>query len=75
MAPQIALAGLDAQLLERMVRVEEELKNQREIMDERFGAMDRRFEDMHEGFKRTQWLIGVGFVLVTTVVTIFGLIG
>jgi len=91
--PQPVLAGIDAQLLERMVRVEEELKSQRELMDQRFAAVDKRFEDlmahsdkrfeavdkrfddMHESFKRTQWLIGLGFVLVTAAVTVFGLLG
>ena len=33
-------------LLERVVRVEEELKAQREVMTVRFGAMDDRFETM-----------------------------
>ena len=32
------------QLLERAVRVEEELKNPRETMEIRFQAVDRRFE-------------------------------
>ena len=40
-APQ-AIAG--PQLIERMVRVEEELKNLRETMEIRFQAVDRRFE-------------------------------
>lgn len=112
--------GTDPQLLERMVRVEEELKAQREIMIERFEAVDRRFEavdkrfesvdkrfesvdkrfesiqiqidqrfaavekrfesvdkrfdDVQENFRRMQWLIGVGFVLVTAVVTVFGVL-
>ena len=42
-----------ARLLERMVRVEEELRAQRTLMDERFGfmaarfgAVDKRFEDL-----------------------------
>ena len=91
--PQPVLAGIDAQLLERMVRVEEELKSQRELMDQRFAAVDKRFEDLmaysdrrfeavdkrfddvNESFKRTQWLIGLGFVLVTAAVTVFGLLG
>ena len=98
--PQPVLAGIDAQLLERMVRVEEELKSQRELMDQRFAAVDKRFEavdkrfedlmaysdrrfeavdkrfdDVNESFKRTQWLIGLGFVLVTAAVTVFGLLG
>ena len=37
-------AGVGVQLLERMVWVEEELKAQRQLMDERFGFMERRFE-------------------------------
>ncbi len=33
-------------LLERSVRVEEELKAQRELMQQGFGLMDKRFEEM-----------------------------
>ena len=44
--PQPVFAGVGAQLLERMVRVEEELKAQRELMDQRFAAVDKRFEDL-----------------------------
>ena len=33
-------------LMERVVRIEEELKSQRELMKVRFEAMDQRFEDM-----------------------------
>jgi hypothetical protein len=122
----------DPQLLERMVRVEEELQSQRELMSERFGTMDqrfvdlqtqmdkrfdavdrrfeamdkrfvdlqtqmdrrfeaadrrfeavgerfqsvdKRFDDVHESIRRTQWLIGLGFVMLTVAVTVFGLIG
>ena len=88
LVPRPAIAGIDQQLLERMVRVEEELKAQRELMevkfdavdrrfeatDKRFESMDKRFDDMQENFKRTQWLIGVGFVLITAVVTVFGVL-
>ena len=35
-------------LLERVVRVEEELKAQREVMTVRFSAMDERFEAMNQ---------------------------
>jgi len=80
-APRPAVAGIDAQLLERMVRVEEELKAQRELMDERFEftkerfeAVDRRFDDVRESFKRTQWFIGIGFVVVTAVIAAFGVL-
>jgi methyl-accepting chemotaxis protein len=36
----------EIELRERMVRVEEELKNQRELMKQGFDMMDKRFEDM-----------------------------
>ena len=39
------------QLLERSVRIEEELHAQREIMQVRFEAADRRFEDMNNRFE------------------------
>ena len=44
-------AGVGVQLLERMVRVEEELKAQRQLMDERFGFMERRFEAVDKRFE------------------------
>jgi glutathione S-transferase len=39
---------IDTPLLERMVRVEEELKSQRELMTVRFEAIDQRFADQRE---------------------------
>ena len=42
----------DPVLLERMVRVEEELKAQRELMVDRFEAMDKRFEEQLEHSKQ-----------------------
>ena len=89
--------GVDTQLLERMVRVEEELKAQRELMTERFTAMDKRFEDQQaysdkrftamekrfedlqaysdRRFRALQWSLGIGFSVVTALVTVFGLLG
>ena len=49
--PQPELGGVGTQLLERMVRVEEELKAQRTLMDERFGFMERRFEAVDKRFE------------------------
>ena len=45
------LAGRELELerigiLERLIRLEEELKAQRELMEARFEAVDRRFEDL-----------------------------
>ena len=38
-------------LIERSIRVEEELKAQREIMETRFDAMDKRFEAVDRRFE------------------------
>ena len=51
MIPRHEPAGIGAQLLERMVRVEEELKSQRQLMDERFGFMEHRFAAMDNRFE------------------------
>lgn len=68
-----------------MVRVEEELKTQRELMDERFtftkdrfAAMDKRFEDLigqvNSRFGTLTWMIGIGFVVVTSLTTVFAVL-
>ena len=51
----------------QIVRVEEELKGQRELFAERFKAVDRRFSAM-------QWTMLFGFTIVTVAVTVFGLL-
>lgn len=75
------LGGVGGQLLERMIRVEEELKAQRMLMDERFKFMaqrfetvDKRFEDMNARFTTLTWMIGVGFVVITSLTTVFALL-
>jgi hypothetical protein len=113
LVPRMEYAGVGPQLLERMVRVEEELKAQRELMSERFGFMerrfemveqrfaavdqrfvavdqrfeavdqrfedlirhmDRRFESVDKRFTALTWMIGVGFVVVTSLTTVFALL-
>ena len=49
--PRLEFAGIGSKLLERMVRVEEELKAQRDLMNERFGFMERRFEAIDQRFE------------------------
>jgi len=84
-APWPAVAGIDSQLLERMVRVEEELKAQRDLMEVKFDAVDRRFESMDNRFEdlvgqidkrfnALSWMIGVGFVVITSLTTVFALL-
>ena len=54
-------AVYEIELRERMVRIEEELKHQRELiktileqMDKRFDAVDKRFEAMDQRFEAMQ---------------------
>ena len=48
--PHPEVGGVGTQLLERMVRVEEELKAQRALMDERFAFVASRFEALDKRF-------------------------
>jgi transcriptional regulator GlxA family with amidase domain len=71
-------AVYEIELRERMVRVEEELKHQRELlkaileqMEKRFEAMDRRFEELTRRIDRFMfWSFGitvsVGALIVAT---------
>lgn len=45
------LTAYEIRLLERSVRVEEELKHQRELMREGFETMERRFEQVDKRFE------------------------
>ncbi len=64
-APRIAT---NRELLERMVRVEEELKYQRELVQQGFVAVDERLEDMNRN--STRW-----FTVFTVLVAIIGFSG
>ena len=73
------------QLSERIIRVEEELKAQRELMkqgfdqmerrfeqvDKRFEQVDKRFDDFNRRFAGMMWLIGTGFVLLSTLMSLY----
>ncbi len=72
----------DTELIERMVRVEEGLKNQIELtrqgfvsMEKRFETMDKRFEDlqsyMDKRFSHQQWTMGILFTLLTALISLF----
>ena len=94
-SPDVATLHNNNHLLERMIRVEEELRHQREIlekmmyqMDKRFEQMEKRFEQMEKRFEQVekcfaearedakrrstslQWMIGIGFTTMTTVISI-----
>ena len=125
MVPHLERGDFGNQLLERLIRIEEELKAQRALMDERFGfmadrftavdkrfeavdkrfeavdkrfeavdkrfdAVDKRFEEnlehtnvrfadlttqMNARFTTLTWMVGVGFVVITSLTTLYALLG
>jgi hypothetical protein len=62
-------------LIERLIRIEEEIKAQRETMDTRFEAiqkqMDVRFEAVDKRFTSMQWMMGLGFTLMAALMGVF----
>ena len=65
-------------LVERVVRVEEELKNMREVMEVRFQAVQtefkavhQRFEDMDKRFTQLQWSMSIGFTVLAALMAVF----
>ena len=50
----VQLRPYDIQLIERMTRIEEELKSQRELMQLGFNQMDKRFEQVDKRFESIQ---------------------
>jgi hypothetical protein len=59
------------EIAERVARLEERF----EAVDKRFEAVDKRFDDlihyMDKRFSFQQWLIGVGFLVLTTLMTVY----
>lgn len=58
--------------------MEEELKAQRELMkqgfdqmEKRFEQVDTRFDDFNRRFTGMMWLIGTGFVLLSTLMSLY----
>ena len=63
-APPQGWVRYDLELRERMVRVEEELKHQRELMEQGFRLMEKRFEQLTNRIDRfMRW----SFALTLTV--------
>ncbi len=73
----VQLRPYDIQLIERMTRIEEELKAQRELMqfgfnqiDRRLEATDKRFDDVNKKFSMMMWMMSAGFTIIATVITL-----
>jgi hypothetical protein len=67
---------LDRELFERVVRVEEELRHQRELMQQGFAAIERRFEQVDEHLtelgrsmdRSMAWTFGLTASAVATII-------
>jgi len=84
---QSEIKAKELSLIERVIRVEEELKALKEIekarfetmetrfaaMETRFAAIDTRFEAMEKRFTSLQWFIGIGFTIISILIAVFGL--
>jgi len=97
-ADQYRYSDIKIDIHERIVRVEEELKHQRDLihevlkmMDKRFEQVEKRFEqvdkrfeelrtdmnnrfefthaDINRRFNMMMWFTGIGFTLITTIIT------
>ena len=59
----------------RFEAVDKRFEEVREDMNRRFEAVDRRFEevreDMNRRFASTQWLIGIGFTLLVSLMSVY----
>jgi len=70
---QSEIKAKELSLIERVIRVEEELKALKEIEKARFEAMETRFEAMEKRFTTLQWFIGIGFTVISILIAVFGL--
>ena len=79
---QFSMIDRDISLSERIVRVEEGIKHQGDLlekmldqMDKRFMQVDKRLEelrgDMNKRFSQLQWTMGIGFTILAALMGIF----
>jgi len=81
---RLNLEGRRMELQERAVRIEEELKGQRVLMekllyqfdrrfeqvDKRFEQIDKRFEQVDKRFNLLTWAMGTGFTLIISILVV-----
>ena len=67
--------SVQKQMDDRFTAVLREIEVRAAASDKRFEAVDKRFDDMQANFARTQWLIGIGFVVLGSLVSVLHLLG
>ena len=67
---------LKCPIITRLLEIDDEYLI--ENMNKRFEAVDKRFEDltgqMNHRFTTSTWMIGVGFVVITSLTTVFAVL-
>ena len=59
------------QVDKRFEDMNHQLDKRFEQVDRRFDQVDKRFEDMNHRFNTLTWMIGVGFVVIATLMSLF----
>ena len=62
-------------MMQGFERVDRRFENMLSLMDRRFEAVDKRFDDMNKRFTMMFSFITIGFVVVTTLVTVYQFLG
>jgi len=77
---QSELRAKELSLIERIIRIEEELKALKEVekarfetIEARFETIEARFEAIEKRFTSLQWFIGIGFAIISILIAVFGL--
>lgn len=70
---QSELRTRELSIIERIIRVEEELKSLKEIENARFETIEIRFEAIEKRFTSLQWFMGIGFTIISILIAVFGL--
>jgi hypothetical protein len=78
---ELAPMAIGSQLIERAVRVEEELRSQRELLLQHMRSSDRHFDDVNKRFEdnkrhtTTQWFVATGMVILLTAIALAQFLG
>ena len=68
---ELVVAGIETQILERIDRCIEAMQIQ---LIRGFALVGNGLDDVDANLRRTQWPIGLGYMLFTTTVIVFGLL-
>ncbi len=63
------------EIAERVARLEERFVRIDERFDDLIHYVDKRFEQMDKRFATLQWTIGIGFTVVTVLMTVYNFVG